>query len=175
MEVFLIIVGIVIINFVFLFIAKKQKSNNIHASTTDALIFVEHALNVSGYKLTPYGVSVSLLSLSNGFSKEETFSHIALMALSQHAKVAGSDVIELSKVSIRAMSIAESLTKLFRKGLIRSEIYKNDLNAIMAVSTINKNQEDWISIVLESNSTSNKDAIALPISAEDSLEAINSH
>ncbi|MDQ8063227.1 hypothetical protein REY73_25875, partial [Escherichia coli] len=89
--------------------------------------------------------------------------------------VAGSDVIELSKVSIRAMSIAESLTKLFRKGLIRSEIYKNDLNAIMAVSTINKNQEDWISIVLESNSTSNKDAIALPISAEDSLEAINSH
>ncbi|EFH3041242.1 TPA: hypothetical protein OCE24_000197 [Escherichia coli] len=175
MEVFLIIVGIVIINFVFLFIAKKQKSNNIHASTTDALIFVEHALNVSGYKLTPYGASVSLLSLSNGFSKEETFSHIALMALSQHAKVAGSDVIELSKVSIRAMSIAESLTKLFRKGLIRSEIYKNDLNAIMAVSTINKNQEDWISIVLESNSTSNKDAIALPISAEDSLEAINSH
>ncbi|EHR9043336.1 hypothetical protein LG902_005027 [Escherichia coli] len=175
MEVFLIIVGIVIINFIFLFIAKKQKSNNIHASTTDALIFVEHALNVSGYKLTPYGASVSLLSLSNGFSKEETFSHIALMALSQHAKVAGSDVIELSKVSIRAMSIAESLTKLFRKGLIRSEIYKNDLNAIMAVSTINKNQEDWISIVLESNSTSNKDAIALPISAEDSLEAINSH
>ncbi|EHQ1180560.1 hypothetical protein KE955_000591 [Escherichia coli] len=175
MEVFLIIVGIVIINFVFLFIAKKQKSNNIHASTTDALIFVEHALNVSGYKLTPYGASVSLLSLSNGFSKEETFSHIALMALSQHAKAAGSDVIELSKVSIRAMSIAESLTKLFRKGLIRSEIYKNDLNAIMAVSTINKNQEDWISIVLESNSTSNKDAIALPISAEDSLEAINSH
>ncbi|MDQ8063285.1 hypothetical protein REY73_26190, partial [Escherichia coli] len=86
MEVFLIIVGIVIINFVFLFIAKKQKSNNIHASTTDALIFVEHALNVSGYKLTPYGASVSLLSLSNGFSKEETFSHIALMALSQHAK-----------------------------------------------------------------------------------------
>ncbi|MCX0792096.1 hypothetical protein JDS34_18135 [Escherichia coli] len=175
MEVFLIIVGIVIINFVFLFIAKKQKSNNIHASTTDALIFVEHALNVSGYKLTPYGASVSLLSLSNGFSKEETFSHIALMALSQHAKVAGSDAIELSKVSIRAMSIAESLTKLFRKGLIRSEIYKNDLNAIMAVSTINKNQEDWISIVLESNSTSNKDTIALPISAEDSLEAINSH
>lgn len=115
------------------------------------------------------------MSLSNGFSKEETFSHIALMALSQHAKVAGSDAIELSKVSIRAMSIAENLTKLFRKGLIRSEIYKNDLNAIMAVSTINENQEDWISIVLESNSTSNKDTIALPISAEASLEAINSH
>lgn len=175
MEVFLIIVGIVIINFVFLFIAKKQKSNDMHVSTTDDLTFVEHALNVSGYKLTPYGAGVSLMSLSNGFSKEETFSHIALMALSQHAKVAGSDAIELSKVSIRAMSIAENLTKLFRKDLIRSEIYKNDLNAIMAVSTINENQEDWISIVLESNSTSNKDTIALPISAEASLEAINSH
>ena len=49
------------------------------------------------------------------------------------------------------------------------------MNAIMAVSTINENQEDWISIVLESNSTSNKDTIALPISAEASLEAINSH
>ena len=87
MEVFLIIVGIVIINFVFLFIAKKQKSNDMHVSTTDDLTFVEHALNVSGYKLTPYGAGVSLMSLSNGFSKEETFSHIAFLFDQKYIKM----------------------------------------------------------------------------------------
>lgn len=76
MEVVLVIV-VTVTAVMVLFIANKQRNRNVPASTNDALSFIDYVLNVSGYKLTPYGAGVSLLSLNNGFSKEETFSHMA--------------------------------------------------------------------------------------------------
>lgn len=97
------------------------------------------------------------------------------MSLAQHAKSAGSDIEALFEVSTRGLSVAKSLNLLYKKGLIRLEIYENDFKAIVGVSTIDGDQVNWITEVLESNSTSNKDTIALPIAGQDSVETVNNY
>jgi hypothetical protein len=142
--------------------ARKAKENE-EVIAHESLSFISTLLEASGYLLTHYGTGVSLASLWSGFTKEETFSHIALMSLAQHAKDAGNNAIDLSNISLRALAIAKEINALHSAGKIRADIYKNDINAIISVTTIDSNQVEWIDRVLTSNTQSNADRIALPM------------
>lgn len=156
------ILGVVIV-LIMLFTFKRIIRKNTKISSDDKLSFIDYTLNVAGYRLTPYGVGISLLSLNQGFSKEETFSHVAMLSLAQHVTRAENDSAELARINASGLSITNNLNRMFKNGLIRAEIYENDFDAIISVSTLNEEQEQCVADMLNNNELSNKDIIALPI------------
>ena len=101
--------------------------------------------------------------MANGYSKEETFSYIALMSITQHANEAGDNVIELMKASTRGPSIANAINDLYKSGGIRKELFENDINALSSVISIDENQQQWIDKILTSDPAANADKVATPV------------
>ena len=132
-------------------------------SNINAISFISNTLEVSGYTITRHGIAVSLMLMANGYSKEETFSYIALMSITQHANEAGDNVIELMKASTRGPSIANSIHDLYKSGGIRKELFENDINALSSVISIDENQQQWIDKILTSDPAANADKVATPV------------
>lgn len=168
------ILGVVIV-LIMLFTFKRIIRKNTKISSDDKLSFIDYMLNVAGYRLTPYGVGISLLSLNQGFSKEETFSHVAMLSLAQHVTRAENDSAELARINASGLSITNNLNRMFKNGLIRAEIYENDFDAIISVSTLNEEQEQCVADMLNNNELSNKDIIALPIKEKEAIEAMDKY
>ncbi len=109
---------------------------------------VAERLKEMGYDLTPLGESVAMLGLKSGYNDAETASHIALTTMALDLRIAGSDVRKVMSYYPHTMTLLETLKNYKDKGMMRDELWKNDSNALLRVSTIDLKQEAWIAQVL---------------------------
>lgn len=103
------------------------------------------------------------MSMMSGYSKEETFSYLGLIAVAQHAYDSGDNVLMLADVTSRGFTIAEITNELFKAGKIREELYHNDLSALSKIINVDDKQEVIIDQVLNCDSSANADRVAYPI------------
>lgn len=115
------------------------------------LVRVEKIVEQLGYRISPYGIGVALLSLESGYSHAETASQIVLATLALDAKAASGDLLRSIAMAPHAKAIIEILSEYKRTGLMREEIFQNDARAVIGVVTVDQNQKQWIDSVLSDN------------------------
>jgi|GEM_PF-2045238 len=115
-----------------------------------ALRLVRQLVTQLGNDLTDYGAGVALLSLESGYSVAETASHISVATFAHNVKRAADEAnldatMTLLKVG---MATLEMLKELKDDGLIRSEIWANDAQAIGKMMNPSKEALEWVDKVL---------------------------
>ena len=98
--------------------------------------------------MSTYGGCVALLYLKSGYSPCEVASYLALVTLAHDAKEAGSDIMKLLALVPHANAIIDALKEFKSGGLMREELFKNDVCAIAGVVIVEMGQQEWISRVL---------------------------
>ena len=116
--------------------------------TAEDLQMVKDFLQQLGYNLTTYGVAVSLLSLTSGYSHCETASHLAVLTLALDVQEAGDDAGKLIALLSHGHFMLDVLKEFNNENLMREEIWKNDSQAIFHISMINENQKNFVQKIL---------------------------
>ncbi|WP_219495560.1 hypothetical protein [Proteus terrae] len=158
MEIFLIIVVILFFIVFFILYAKSKEAKK--KEINDSLFFIRINLEHSNYSLTLFGAGVSLALLQSGYNKAEVFSYIALMSTAQNINYSNSNILLLTAISSRGVSLAKTIKLLYDSGKIRSEIYANDIAALSGLILINEDTDNWVKRVLYADPRANSGLIA---------------
>lgn len=103
------------------------------------------------FKITKAGTTVADMQLKSGYSPVEVASNLALVAMASKVKTAGSDIEELLRLPIHAMEMVKRLKLHVEQGLMRPELYKNDVTALIGLTQIDAETENWVEKVLADN------------------------
>ncbi|MGY4751421.1 hypothetical protein ACVNHC_16320 [Pannonibacter sp. Q-1] len=116
-----------------------------------ALNRVRELVKRLGNDLTHYGSGVALLSLESGYSVAETASHISVVSFARNVKRAADEAdLDATMMMLKiGMATLEMLKELKDDGLIRSEIWANDAQAIGKMMSPSKEALEWAEKVLE--------------------------
>lgn len=101
-----------------------------------------------GYKLTDYGIAVSIFELMSEYTEAEIAMHIALITLALDMKEAGNDILKMMTIFFKSRRTLIILNEYQKEGLIRQELWENDSLAIYKVGSIDEMQKEWIDKVL---------------------------
>ncbi|HBR2909553.1 TPA: hypothetical protein L9R01_003873 [Klebsiella pneumoniae] len=130
---------------------------------TEELNFIHGHLESCGYQLSPHGAAVALMLMESDYSKEESLSYLGLIALAQDMISSGKGINDILNVSKRGKCLIEIIGNLHKNGLIRYELYLNDISAIKSITFIEENYGDIIKLVINSDPHANADRVADPI------------
>jgi hypothetical protein len=111
---------------------------------------VEGLVKQLGYRISDYGVALALLSLQSGYSPAETASQLVLGTIARDAKAARDnfDLKESLGIAAHVRAIVDFLTMYKDKGLIREELFRNDVNAMLKIAMLGPEASQWIDKVL---------------------------
>ena len=122
------------------FLKKKKPANDLDNVT--------YHLQMMGYDLLPYGVSVAQVELSSGYNAIETASHIAFTTMALDVKEIGDDVMALAAFMPHAKALLELLKEYKDKKLMNPTQWDNDARAIYHIVTVDEHQLEWIDKIL---------------------------
>ncbi|MBL8578351.1 MAG: hypothetical protein JNK47_14095 [Mesorhizobium sp.] len=117
-------------------------------STTEDLEVVDKVMRHLGYDMTQYGVGAALLSLESGYSHSETAMNLALVSFARDCKAAGTDILRLAALAAHASAMMKILAEYRDAGVLRDDLFKNDMRALMKVAVVDQDQSTWIERVL---------------------------
>lgn len=102
------------------------------------------------FDITMYGTTIALLSLKSGYSPAETASHIALATFALDARELSNrpDILKMNLLFNHAVEVVEKITKFRDGGLMRTEIWRNDRNAMLKVTYPSEEQKAWTANIL---------------------------
>jgi hypothetical protein len=123
----------------------RRKSPKQEANPAD---LAEDVLAPLGFKLRPYGVGVVIATTVSGYSVHEAVSLVALVTLAREADEADHDPIRLMGLMMFGSLVTRELAAIAKKGLIRPEVWRHDLEALLGVCQVDAQQEKWIKKVL---------------------------
>lgn len=129
----------------------------------EELNFIHRHLESCGYQLLPHGAAVALMLMESDYSKEESLSYIGLIALAQDMMSSSKGINDILNVSKRGRSLIEIIGNLHKNGMIRNELYLNDISAIKSITFIEENHNEIINLVINSDPHANADRVANPI------------
>lgn len=118
------------------------------------------ALRVMGFKLSNYGVGVMVASHMSGYSPHETASMIALMTFARDIRESQNDAAVFIKVAAHATEVIKMLNQFREQGLIKEEVWENDVNAIKSIAYVGPQTMEWVAKVLDSDPIAGKERLA---------------
>lgn len=133
---------------------KKAPADTSPASITAGV------LSTMGFALTENGVGIVVLSNMSGYSPHETASVVALMTIARDVKEAGNDVMQRMKIATHSTEVIKMLHQFTSHGLIREDLYSNDVNAIKNIAYMEKQNDEWVERVLSSDPIAGKERLA---------------
>lgn len=121
---------------------RKTRPERNPASETEAI------LKALGFDLLPYGAGVAIASHLSGYSPHESASLIASTTLALEIRNANNDIVVLMKVAVHATAVSRRLASFAQQGLIRKDVFENDMLAILGLITIDADQKKWVDRLL---------------------------
>jgi hypothetical protein len=123
------------------FFRKKRPEQN-PASESAAI------LKALGFDLLPYGAGVAIASHFSGYSPHESASLIASTTLALEIRNANNNVMVLMMVAAHATAVSRRLAGFAQQGLMRKDIFDNDMQALLGLITIDADQKKWVDRLL---------------------------
>lgn len=118
------------------------------------------ALRTMGFQLSAYGVGTVVASNMSGYSPHETASMVALMTIARDVREAGSDIFVLMLIATHATEVIKMLHAFKTQGLMREEIWANDVNALKNIVYVEAQSAEWIEKVLSGDPIAGKERLA---------------
>lgn len=118
------------------------------------------ALRVMGFKLTPYGIGMVVASGMSGYSPHETASMVALMTFAWDIRESRNDVAIMMKVAVHGVEVIKILHQFKEQGLLKEDIWENDVNAIKNIINPSSQTKEWVAKVLDGDPIAGKERLA---------------